>query len=780
MRPKVIIIFFIGTVQSLSEPCAEVSASWAAQATATFTQTYRAQVPAQLALDCLMSVPVDVDGDLKLIKELQNFLQFHSTLSYLKDGYYVNQKIESHNEPLDLLARLSDIAISTRNGTYQNDFEVQLTLHTLFRHARDSHLRFLPDILEIFLFVRPESQLVSISGDGVALPHLYLLSDLEVARASVDFMPSSVSTINGRDATEYLEKLWTHNIYHDADARYNGFFPNPAAATVEMDSGGQFYLTQGLYDGPVTEFGFVNGSLLVKENVAVIREVFDFSGVTNGRTFFSKFCQGDIKGTKTVGQVQTSIGTTMKVTSSSSAILAPTGYPQPLIAQSGLSVQGYYLNNSRYLDVAILALPNFKPVAKPTQNASSTITGFIEAQATLRDFFSQCAQKEKIKLVIDLRGNSGGTIDMAFELFKQIFPSVEPFGASRFRAHEAFYLYSWSVADLVENKIAAVTDDQLFAEVASSTANSKNLLNIEGTPFANFTTYYGPYQANKDTFTAARRYNFSNHFGGHTLAPHVNLTGYDSAIFTSPSQLFQAENIIILQDGSCRSACAIFSQLMKEQGHVQTIAIGGRPRNEPMQGVGGTKGAQLLRFDSIVQHMQTTLRITSILHGAEAAQQLLQRTAVGNLLNTSQIYIRSAHFSGDGRSNGAVNSLDNLSRGDPTATPLEFVYEAADCRLFYTRESFFSPVPLWEMAVDTKWGDKKCVHGSMGHATSIGMITGQSFNAGNSVSWSDNLRVSITSLIVMAIFVWLIYFLLQSLLARGGISRQYQQLSLVN
>jgi len=251
--------------------------------------------------------------------------------------------------------------------------------------------------------------------------------------------------------------------------------------------------------------------------VAVIREAFDFSGVTNG-----------------------------------------------------LSVQGYYLNNSRYLDVAILALPNFRPVAKPTQNASSTITGFIEAQATLRDFISQCAQKEKIKLVIDLCGNSGRTIDMAFELFKQISPSVEPFGASRFRAHEAFYLYSWPVADLVENKFAAVTDDQLFAEVASSTANSKTLLNIEGAPFANFTTYYGPYQANKDTLTAARGYNFSNHFGGDTLAPHVNLTGYDSAIFTSPSQLFQAENIIILQDGSCRSACAIFSQLMKEQCHVQT------------------------------------------------------------------------------------------------------------------------------------------------------------------------------------------------------------------
>ncbi|KAI2610762.1 uncharacterized protein GGS25DRAFT_163198 [Hypoxylon fragiforme] len=96
----------IGATRSLGEPCAEVSASWAAQATAIFTRDHRAQVPAQLAFDCLISVPVDVEGNLKEIEELRHFLQFQSTLSYLKDGRYRNTQVGKHNEPLDILLQV--------------------------------------------------------------------------------------------------------------------------------------------------------------------------------------------------------------------------------------------------------------------------------------------------------------------------------------------------------------------------------------------------------------------------------------------------------------------------------------------------------------------------------------------------------------------------------------------------------------------------------------------------------------------------------------------------
>lgn len=71
-----------------------------------------------------MSVPVDVEGDLKEIEELGHFLQFQSTLSYLKDGRYRNTQVGTHKEPLDLLGCLNDVAQSTKRGTCQNDYVV--------------------------------------------------------------------------------------------------------------------------------------------------------------------------------------------------------------------------------------------------------------------------------------------------------------------------------------------------------------------------------------------------------------------------------------------------------------------------------------------------------------------------------------------------------------------------------------------------------------------------------------------------------------------------------
>ena len=56
-----------------------------------------------------------------------------------------------------------------------------------------------------------------------------------------------------------------------------------------------------------------------------------------------------------------------------------------------------------------------------------------------------------------------------------------------------------------------------------------------------------------------------------------------------------------LYDGLCGSTCAIFSELMTELAHVKTVAARGRPFAGPMQGVGGSKGQQVLEFDALLQ-----------------------------------------------------------------------------------------------------------------------------------------------------------------------------------
>ena len=67
---------------------------------------------------------------------------------------------------------------------------------------------------------------------------------------------------------------------------------------------------------------------------------------------------------------------------------------------------------------------------------------------------------------------------------------------------------------------------------------------------------------------------------------------------------------------------------------------------------------------------------------------------------------------------GAFNLRNNIRQGDTSQTPLQFVYEAADCRFFYTAEMYASQEKVWEMAYKLVWQNETCVHGSTGQISS--------------------------------------------------------------
>lgn len=49
--------------------------------------------------------------------------------------------------------------------------------------------------------------------------------------------------------------------------------------------------------------------------------------------------------------------------------------------------------------------------------------------------------------------------------------------------------------------------------------------------------------------------------------------------------------------------------------------------------------------------------------------------------------------------------------------PLQFVYEAANCRIFYTPQTIFNYTNLWMYAADATWKKPElCVQGSTGYA----------------------------------------------------------------
>lgn len=77
----------------------------------------------QVAYDCLMSVPVDVEGDIKEIEELKAFLQWQSTLAWLKSG------VEGQFEPHDVMGLLDSFSSAVKeDNPSKSDWEVQMSI----------------------------------------------------------------------------------------------------------------------------------------------------------------------------------------------------------------------------------------------------------------------------------------------------------------------------------------------------------------------------------------------------------------------------------------------------------------------------------------------------------------------------------------------------------------------------------------------------------------------------------------------------------------------------
>jgi hypothetical protein len=77
---------------------------------------------------------------------------------------------------------------------------------------------------------------------------------------------------------------------------------------------------------------------------------------------------------------------------------------------------------------------------------------------------------------------------------------------------------------------------------------------------------------------------------------------------------------------------------------------------------------------------------------------------------------------------GGVNGRNSFRVGDDTNTPLQYVYEASDCRIWWTQEMLYDPTFLWnrvaEIAfqnrISSTFNSSYCIKDSTGHPTSIG------------------------------------------------------------
>jgi hypothetical protein len=103
--------------QVAGSPCAQVSASVAAQASAA-TPT----VPAQLAYDCITSVPFNQSAALALVNGVVPYFRWQSNIVWLKDP--PAEYAEKVQGPVDVWGGLGDIREKVVARNYTNEFEV--------------------------------------------------------------------------------------------------------------------------------------------------------------------------------------------------------------------------------------------------------------------------------------------------------------------------------------------------------------------------------------------------------------------------------------------------------------------------------------------------------------------------------------------------------------------------------------------------------------------------------------------------------------------------------
>jgi hypothetical protein len=108
-----------------SSPCAQVSASVATQTAAVPT------VPAQLAYDCITSVPFNQSAALALVDGVVPYFKWQSTIVWLKDP--PEEYVEKIQPPVDIWGGLGKIRDKVVGGEYENEFEVCKPLQSLIK-----------------------------------------------------------------------------------------------------------------------------------------------------------------------------------------------------------------------------------------------------------------------------------------------------------------------------------------------------------------------------------------------------------------------------------------------------------------------------------------------------------------------------------------------------------------------------------------------------------------------------------------------------------------------
>ena len=284
----------------------------------------------------------------------------------------------------------------------------------------------------------------------------------------------------------------------------------------------------------------------------------------------------------------------------------------------------------------------------------------------------------------------------------QLFPEEPITDAFNFRYNEQIELIGRHIHDLLSDP--ETRDSREAAYVRGSTFDINAYLDTNDKKFEDWESFVGPDDIDEDRgdFTNLARWNFNDEATsmgqGFMVSGFLNRTDL-------PPQVFKPENMILLTDGTCASTCTIFANLIKKNG-VKSIVTGGRPRDGPVQAIGGVKGSNVLTFSAIYSFSQIVMDVVV----DEKERRHLEGTDVGTIYRDGPYVLGRSYGDGAGARLNVRNAVDPE---DPKRVPTQFIYEPADCRIWSTWEMLKDMNKMWAKVADTVWGEGSCTPGSV-------------------------------------------------------------------
>ncbi|KAL2061185.1 hypothetical protein VTL71DRAFT_7458 [Oculimacula yallundae] len=657
------------------------------------------QFPASKVYECLTSVPFNPAVASRFIKYYKDSVQFQSTLAYLK------APPASYLQPaVDVLAGLDLIQTKIDTGVFKNQYEFEATLQRLIYSAHDDHLDIAWGILGVFAF-GTSYRIVTVSADGIELPQVYVAADIfQSQRDGGIWKPSPITTLNGEDAIKYLTRFAAENAVggRESHTDWQQLMSSPAQVIQGVPTiwaGGATF-----YPGEELVIGFKNNTKVQAPWYGIFLGDSETGPLETGGDFYNSFVLGFWPASYNPEPTledeledDDDSAVPEPATSTSKAPPTPTGwkngaYPSPAdIAQEsfgelgGGSLSGYFLPD----DIAVLSIPTFQEYGDNVDDYSATVGRFL----------STAHSKGMKKIVIDLQRNSGGDALLAIDTFKQFFPTIDTYGGSHLRAHPSANVMGQAMTDYFQS-LPEDDDDRLYLYSNEWVAPTR--LNADTNQlFTSWKEFYGPHTLNGDRFTTTQRYNLEDPLFD-TLALEAFtegfiVSGYDKSIAEKP-QLFAAKDILILTDGVCASTCSMFVEMMHNEAGVKTVVVGGIPAYGPMQAVGQTRGVRSYGIDT---QLDSDIVDTQTIHG-------LTHQPADFLVGRSKALEVEVSYA-------TLNLRDQMRQGEEI--PLQFQYDAADCRIFFTPNTVINFKNLWKYAADAMWTKPElCVKDSTGYA----------------------------------------------------------------